>query len=149
MKKAVLHFLIVFAFLVGSKNLMAQDATLVVSVTYGSGGPSIGATVFVLQNNSQIAVGVTNVKGEATITPLTPGKYDLKVSYVGQSKEIEGIKLVEGINRRDVRIGDKLICCIRCFPITPPLQSVYGETAGVMVGSALDQLLTNNWFRNE
>ncbi|MCB0736693.1 MAG: TonB-dependent receptor [Bacteroidetes bacterium] len=91
--------------LLSTTAVYAQDATLVVNVTDASGGPSIGATVLVTQNGSQIAVGVANVKGVATITPLTPGTYDLKVTFVTDIKEVKGVKLSEGINRQDVSFG--------------------------------------------
>ena len=129
---------------------MAQDATISVSVHDPSGGPAIGAAVKTLQNGAQVAFGVTNVRGIATITPLTPGHYNIVVSYMGTSETLEGVRISEGMNRRNVSLD-----AIEMEPVVieynPGIEfsSPYGETAGTLKGSAIYQLLGNKWFRNE
>ena len=41
------------------------------------------ANVVVFSNDAQIGGAVTNMRGEAIIKPIVPGKYTLKITYVG------------------------------------------------------------------
>lgn len=55
------------------------------------------ANVVVYQNGVQVGVGTTNMDGEATIKPLSPGKYEVKGVYVGyQATEVKGVLVGEG-----------------------------------------------------
>lgn len=91
---------IIFAavLLFGLANIYAQTGTgkLAGKITDSqTGEPLIGANIIILNTNLGAA---TDIDGNYFILNITPGTYDVKVSYVGySSKTITGVRVVPGI----------------------------------------------------
>ncbi|MCS7074310.1 MAG: carboxypeptidase-like regulatory domain-containing protein, partial [Bacteroidia bacterium] len=79
-----------------SVELIAQTGTIRGSITDPNGEPVIGATV-ILQGTSQGTN--TNLQGIFSIPKVSPGKYNLRITYVGfdtlyQPVELSGDKTI-------------------------------------------------------
>jgi hypothetical protein len=79
-------------FALGLGTVLAQSG-IKVTVTDQKTGEAIPfATVVVFQNGVQAGVGNTDFDGVIVIKPINPGKYDVKVNFIGyQPKEIKGV----------------------------------------------------------
>ncbi|MEO0777259.1 MAG: carboxypeptidase-like regulatory domain-containing protein [Bacteroidota bacterium] len=65
-------------------------------VDQGSGEPLIGTNVIAYRAGTFVAGAATDFEGWFSI-PLSPGTYDLEVSFVGyRTQRIEGVRIVEG-----------------------------------------------------
>jgi hypothetical protein len=61
---------------------------------FDSGDPLPFATVVMFLNGNQVSGTNTNFDGEYTIKPISPGTYDVLLSFVGyQPKKITGVRI--------------------------------------------------------
>ncbi len=90
--------LIAVAFLMSAAIISAQSSAgkLAGQITDAdTGEPLIGANIVIVNSNMGAA---TDINGEYYILNITPGTYDVKISYVGySSKTIQGIRIVAGV----------------------------------------------------
>jgi len=86
---------------------------------------------------SQAGGAQTDMDGNFAIKPLSPGNYDLKVSYVGyQSREITGIEVtLDRITSRDIYLSSKIVT-IGTFVLAVDQIPVF-EKDNVTTGGAL------------
>ncbi len=87
--------------------LLAQSGALKGKLTdKETGDPIPFANVVVESGGQQVSGATTNFDGEFTVKPLSPGKYDLRVTYVGyQTKLITDIRISpDKISYQDVEM---------------------------------------------
>lgn len=86
------------ALFIGLANIYAQTGSgkLAGKITDAqTGEPLIGANIIIVNTNLGAA---TDIEGNYFILNITPGTYDVKISYVGySSKTITGVRIVSGI----------------------------------------------------
>jgi len=76
----------IFSFQFSVFNASAQSGEITGKVTERGGKEGVPfASVAAIQDGSQIIATLTDIDGNFTLKPLTPGKYDVKVTSVGYS----------------------------------------------------------------
>ena len=131
-----------------SNDIIAQDTLLVVKVKDFHFQPAQGATIGILQNDSIVKLGYTNSGGIDTLELSIDGAFEIKIKLSPDKILLHQDPLQPGINTIHVTLPHDRNSYTHAFHEIPN-QSNYGETAGILQGSALDLLLTNKWFRNE
>ncbi len=85
--------LVTFSIVIASAGLMLgqNESAIKVKLTDKANKETIPfANVIVEMGGMQAGVGTTNIDGEVTIKPLSPGKYNVKATYVGYQTVIIG-----------------------------------------------------------
>lgn len=91
--------------------LLAQSGALKGKLTdKETGDPIPFANIVVESGGQQVSGATTNFDGEFTVKPLSPGKYDLRVTYVGyQTKLITDIRISpDKISYQDVEMNSTM-----------------------------------------
>src|SRR6218665_369861 len=88
------------SFIVASVGLMLgqNESAIKIKLTDKANKETIPfANVVVEMGGIQVGVGTTNIDGEVTIKPLSPGKYNVKATFVGyQAVEIANVSVAVG-----------------------------------------------------
>lgn len=146
MKNAIL--LVMMAFVAG--RLIGQDATLILNLTnYDGEIVPKGAVVQLYQNGVPIAVGYSNEKGQAIVTCLSAGEYDVSVTSLSETKKMNSLELIEGNTTKSMIFGTD--CCVWEIYYKPDLSnfSPYGDTKSVIRESILNSLFTYKYLKND
>ncbi|MCB0736528.1 MAG: carboxypeptidase regulatory-like domain-containing protein [Bacteroidetes bacterium] len=83
---------------------VAQEGTLVFTISDAGNDPCVAASVELLQNDSTVYQTYCNEDGLAIIPDLFPGNYQVFYSYIGTSDTVT-VNVNEGLNRKEVTIG--------------------------------------------
>src|SRR5690606_22951355 len=78
-----LRYLFLLVFMGMANVVWAQNSGITGIVLDDQGEPAIGAIIQVIQGGIPKSGAATDIDGKYLIKPLNPGRYDVKVSYVG------------------------------------------------------------------
>ncbi len=133
-KNMINKYISLLAFLlISTTTLFAQSGEIQGVVKDEGSGESVPfANIIAEQDGIQIMGTVTDFDGKYALKPLTPGKYDIKVSYQGKVSEVSGVLVIADESRFvDISINSAQILqevVIWEDPLVDPGNTVQGKT---------------------
>lgn len=91
MKKVIINIAMILCF---PFFLIAQTGSIQGKITHEESGETIiGAHVFIRHNQAKTG-SATDLKGKYKIKPLSPGTYNVHISYMGKIKIVKGVNVI-------------------------------------------------------